>query len=173
MKMKFNKLVAFACFLLYSFAVYPQSNIRITGTVTDNMGETLVGVTIVAKSNPSRGVVTDVDGKYEISVPAKDILIFSYVGYVSKEVPVGTKDNQLINVVLEESSEMLEEVSVVGYGTQRKVSVIGSISTVKPDELNVGGITSVTNNLAGRIAGLIGVQSSGEPGSDVDRKSVV
>ena len=167
MKIKINKLVAFACFLLYSFAVYPQSNIRITGTVTDNMGETLVGVTIVAKSNPSRGVVTDVDGKYEISVPAKDILIFSYVGYVSKEVPVGTKDNQLINVELDESSEMLEEVSVVGYGTQRKVSVVGSISTVKPTELNVGGITSVTNNLAGRIAGLIGVQSSGEPGSDV------
>jgi len=167
MKMKFNKLVAFACFLLYSFAVYPQSNIKITGAVTDNTGETLVGVTIVAKSNPSRGVVTDIDGKYEITVPPKDILIFSYVGYESREVPVGTKDNQLINVVLEESSEMLEEVSVVGYGTQRKVSVIGSISTVKPDELNVGGITSVTNNLAGRIAGLIGVQSSGEPGSDV------
>ncbi|MFA7492377.1 MAG: TonB-dependent receptor [Proteiniphilum sp.] len=165
--MKFNKLVAFACFLLYSFAVYPQSNIKITGAVTDNTGETLVGVTIVAKSNPSRGVVTDIDGKYEITVPPKDILIFSYVGYESREVPVGTKDNQLINVVLEESSEMLEEVSVVGYGTQRKVSVIGSISTVKPDELNVGGITSVTNNLAGRIAGLIGVQSSGEPGSDV------
>lgn len=165
-KMKF-RLIAFISLLLYSFVVYPQSNIKINGTVTDNTGETLIGVSIIAKSNPSRGVVTDIDGKYEITVPADDILVFSYVGYNTKEIPLGTKNNQLINVELEQSSEMLEEVSVVGYGTQRKVSVIGSIATVKPDELKVGGISSVSNNLAGRIAGLIGVQSSGEPGSDV------
>lgn len=165
--MKINKIVAFACFLLCSFVVYSQTNIKVTGVVADKMGETLVGVSIYAKADPSRGVVTDYAGKYEIHVPPGSILVFSYVGFTTQDIQLGTNNNQLINVVMEESSEMLEEVSIVGYGTQRKVSVVGSIATVRPDELKVGGVTSVTNNLAGRIAGLIGVQSSGEPGSDV------
>ena len=167
--MKRNKIIAFfTCFLLCSFTfTYSQSNVKVNGTVSDNKGETLVGVSIYARSNPSKGVVTDFDGKYEINVGSGDILVFSYIGFTIQEIKVGTNTNQLLNVVLDESSQMLEEVSVVGYGTQRKVSVIGSIATVKPDELKVGGITSITNNLAGRIAGLIGIQSSGEPGSDV------
>lgn len=167
MKMKFNKIVAFTCFLLCSFAVYPQSNIKVSGVVTDKMGESIIGASIYAKSDPGTGVITDYNGRYELSVPPGSILVFSYIGYSVQEVQLGTNNNQFINVVLEESAQELEEVSIVGYGIQRKVSVVGSIATVKPDELKVGGVTSVTNNLAGRIAGLIGVQSSGEPGSDV------
>ncbi|MEA4919111.1 TonB-dependent receptor [Proteiniphilum sp.] len=165
--MKFNKIVAFTCFLLCSFAVYPQSNIKVSGVVTDKMGESIIGASIYAKSDPGTGVITDYNGRYELSVPPGSILVFSYIGYSVQEVQLGTNNNQFINVVLEESAQELEEVSIVGYGIQRKVSVVGSIATVKPDELKVGGVTSVTNNLAGRIAGLIGVQSSGEPGSDV------
>jgi|LSQX01.2.fsa_nt_gb TonB-linked SusC/RagA family outer membrane protein len=162
-----NKIIAFfTCLLFFSYA-YSQSNVKVSGVVTDKQGETLVGVNIFAKSDPTRGVITNFEGKYEISVPGGDVLVFSYVGFATKEMQLGTFDNQLINVVLEESDQMIEEISVVGYGTQRKVSVVGSIATVKPDELKVGGVTSVTNNLAGRIAGLVGIQSSGEPGSDV------
>ena len=70
-------------------------------------------------------------------------------------------------MVLDADAQQLEEVSIVGYSTQRKVSVVGAITSIKPTTLNVGGVTSVSNALAGRVAGLIGVQQSGEPGSDV------
>lgn len=165
---QFKIIATFTCFLLCCFSLtFAQTNVKVSGVVSDSKGETLVGVSIYGKSDPSRGVVTDNDGKYEINVKAGDLLVFSYIGFTVQEIKVGTSPNQMRNVVLEESTQMLEEVSVVGYGTQRKVSVVGSIATVKPDELKMGGISSITNNLAGRIAGLIGIQSSGEPGSDV------
>lgn len=165
--MKFNKIIAFfTCFILYSFA-YSQTNVKVQGVVFDSNNETLTGVSVYVKSSPGKGVITDINGKYEINVSSGDILVFSYTGFNTEEIQISASANQVHNIVLKESSEMLEEVSVVGYGTQRKVSVIGSIATVKPSELQVGGISSVTNNLSGRIAGLIGVQSSGEPGSDV------
>ena len=163
---RFKFISSLTCFLLCFFALaYAQTNVKVTGIVSDARGETLVGVSIYAKSDPSRGVVTDYDGKYEINIKAGDVLVFSYIGFTLQELNVGANSNQTLNVVLQESSQMLEEVSVVGYGTQRKVSVVGSIATVKPDELKIGGVSSITNNLAGRIAGLIGIQSSGEPGS--------
>ena len=165
---RFKFISSLTCFLLCFFALaYTQTNVKVTGIVSDARGETLVGVSIYAKSDPSRGVVTDYDGKYEINIKAGDVLVFSHIGFTLQELNVGANTNQTLNVVLQESSQMLEEVSVVGYGTQRKVSVVGSIATVKPDELKIGGVSSITNNLAGRIAGLIGIQSSGEPGSDV------
>ena len=165
---QFKIIATFTCFLLCCFSLtFAQTNVKVSGVVSDGNGETLVGVSIYGKSNPSRGVVTDYDGKYEINVKAGDQLVFSYIGFTIQEINIGRNANQTLNVVLQESTQMLEEVSVVGYGTQRKVSVVGSIATVKPDELKIGGITSITNNLAGRIAGLIGIQSSGEPGSDV------
>lgn len=164
---RFKIIGSFTCFLLcfFSFA-YAQTNVKVTGIVSDASGEILVGVSIYAKSDPGKGVVTDYDGKYEINVNG-DLLVYSYIGFTTQEINIGSNANQKLNVVLQESAQMLEEISVVGYGTQRKVSVVGSIATVKPDELKIGGITSITNNLAGRIAGLIGIQSSGEPGSDV------
>ncbi|MDD4592571.1 MAG: SusC/RagA family TonB-linked outer membrane protein [Parabacteroides sp.] len=167
--MKQNKIIAFfICILLSSCSfLYSQTSVKVSGLVSDNKGETLVGVSIYAKSNPGKGVVTNDVGRYEINIAAGDTLVFSYIGFITEEVKVKAVALQSINIVLKESTQMLEEVSVVGYGTQRKVSVIGSIATVRPEELKVGGITSVTNNLAGRIAGLIGIQSSGEPGSDV------
>ncbi len=165
---RFKIIAPLICFLscFYTLA-FAQTNVKVTGIVTDTKGETLVGVSIYEKANPTIGVVTNMDGKYEITVKAGGVLVFSYIGFTNQEINVGRNANQTLNVVLQESEEMLEEVSVVGYGKQRKVSVVGSIATVKPDELKVGGISSITNNLAGRIAGLIGIQASGEPGSDV------
>jgi TonB-linked SusC/RagA family outer membrane protein len=141
--------------------------VKIKGTVTDTNNETLPGVSVVLKSDPAKGVMTNMDGEYEITVSANNTLVFSFIGYVTKEFKVGSAASQTVNITLDESTTELEEVAVVAYGTQRKVSLVGSISTVKIDDLQRGSISSVSNNLAGRIAGLIGVQSSGEPGKDV------
>ncbi|MDR2472966.1 MAG: TonB-dependent receptor [Tannerella sp.] len=144
---------------------YGQS-VTVKGTVSDESGE-LPGVSIFSKTNPSKGVTTTATGEYEIKVEANSILVYSYLGYTTKEVKVSNQPVQTINVILEENAQLLDEVTVVGYGSQRKVSVVGAISSVNAIELQRGSVTSVSNNLAGRIAGLIGVQSSGEPGSDV------
>jgi TonB-linked SusC/RagA family outer membrane protein len=149
-----------------SFASAQQATVKVKGVVTDPNNETLPGVNIFQKSTTS-GVTSDSEGKYEITVAPNSVLVFSYVGYSSQEITIGTAAVQTINVSLEESSQQLEEVSIVGYGTQRKVSVVGAISQVRASELQMGGVSSVSNTLAGRIAGLIGVQSSGEPGSNV------
>jgi TonB-linked SusC/RagA family outer membrane protein len=140
--------------------------VRIKGVVTDEQNETLEGVTVQQK-NTTVGIITDGNGGYEINADANSILVFSYLGFTTQEITVGKTANQTVNIVLEEAMEQLEELEIVGYGAQRKVSVVGAISTVKPSELRSGSITSVTNSLAGRIAGLVGVQHSGEPGRDV------
>jgi TonB-linked SusC/RagA family outer membrane protein len=141
--------------------------VKVKGVVTDAQNETLPGVSVYPKKDPGKGLSTNMDGAYEITVPPNSVLVFSYLGYRTQEIDVSSAAGQVINVVLDESAHQLEEVSVVGYGRQRKVSVVGAISSVKPAELQTGGVTSVSNNLAGRIAGLIGVQSSGEPGQNI------
>lgn len=162
----YKVLFSIVLFLL-PLSLAAQTKIDIKGVVTDSKNEVQIGVNVYPKTDPSTGVVTDPDGQYSISVKPGTVLIFSYLGYETQEVKVGKGANQIINVVLEESSQQLEEVSVVGYSTQRKVSVVGSIASIKPAELKTGGVTSVSNMLAGRVAGLVGIQKSGEPGNDV------
>lgn len=152
-------------YLFFPCVAMGQQQVKVKGYVKDTENELLIGVTILEKGSTSNGVVSDVNGQYSIMVRPSSVLVFSYIGYETQEIKVGTQDREL-NVVLKPSSESLEEVSVVGYGTQRKVSVIGSITNIDAKELR-GGVTSITNALAGRVAGLIGVQRSGEPGSDV------
>jgi TonB-linked SusC/RagA family outer membrane protein len=157
-----------ACLICICFCAFTYSqDVKVKGTVTDINNETIPGVSVQLKSNLSKGALTSIEGTYELSVPANSTLVFSFVGYKTEEIKVGAAAAQTINVTLEESAQALEEVAIVGYGTQRKVSLVGSISTVQVDDLQRSGISSVSNNLAGRIAGLIGVQSSGEPGSNV------
>jgi TonB-linked SusC/RagA family outer membrane protein len=134
--------------------------------VTNRAGEGLPGADVRVKSLPG-GVVSGADGGYVILASPGSTLVFSSLGYAPREVAVGKSSRQTINVTLEEVARELEEVSVVGYGTQRKVSVVGSISTVRPEVLLSGGVSSVSNALSGRVAGLIGVQRGGEPGADV------
>ncbi len=145
-----------------------QTQVRVKGVVTDaETHETLVGVTVSLKTDNTKAVITNSEGAYEIYANAGSTLVFTFIGSKPKEVKIGDASNQTINIEMEASSQMLEEVSVVAYGTQRKVSVVGAITTVKPDALNVSGVTSISNALAGRVAGLIGIQRSGEPGQDV------
>jgi TonB-linked SusC/RagA family outer membrane protein len=155
--------IIFACVCLLANA---QTKVKVKGVVTDRNNETLVGVVVQSKGT-SNAILTDADGQYELEVGAGSALLFSYMGFVTQELKVGSAATQTINVELSESVSQLEEVEVVGYGTQRKVSVVGAIASIKPSELQVGSVTSVSNMLAGRIAGLVGIQRSGEPGEDV------
>lgn len=165
--MKKSTIITLVILMLICASTFAQTKVKVSGVVTDPNNEPLPGVSIYPRTNPVQGVITDTDGKYEISAQPGSVLVFSFIGFQSKEVTIGSSNNQIINVSLEESTQELEEVAVVGYGVQRKVSVTGAISTIKPAELQIGGVSSVSNTLAGRIAGLIGIQSSGEPGSDV------
>ena len=111
------------------------------------------------------GTTTDIDGNYFISVPDKNaVLVFSYIGFESQEVKVGGQIN--INVNMSEESNSLDEVVVVGYGSQKRASVVGSITAIEPAQLQQGTTRAVSNNLAGQLAGVIAVQRNGEPGSD-------
>ncbi|MDP4205652.1 MAG: SusC/RagA family TonB-linked outer membrane protein, partial [Bacteroidota bacterium] len=152
------------CISMQSNKIAIEKNKSVGGKVIDTNGNLLPGVAIAIEGT-NRGVITDVNGTYSIDATPTDKLIFSFVGMERKVINVGNQ--KVINVQLKEKSEGLEDVSVVAYSTQRKVSVVGSIATVKPTDLNTGGVSSLSNLLAGRVAGLIGVQRSGEPGNDV------
>lgn len=136
----------------------------IEGSVQASSGETLPGVSIVIKGT-TNGTVTDANGSYRISVPGPEaILVFSYIGYTSQEMPVGDKTR--IDVSLEPSLEQLEEVVVIGYGTVKKSDLTGSVSSVKSDELKAVPTTSFDQALQGRAAGVQVMQTSGAPGAE-------
>lgn len=134
-----------------------QNGKTITGKVTDSQGEPMIGVTIFLKSDPGKGTITDIDGKYSIDVPAGTELVFSSIGYVKQtlKVKAGTLD-----VVMKEDTQALDEVVVVGYGTTTKRSMIASVSSVKSEDLSTLPIANMSKGLAGRAPGLI-VKSSG------------
>lgn len=140
-----------------------QTGRIVTGKVTDALdGSPVIGANIVIKGK-NTGVITDIDGNFRLQVgSSRDVLVVSFVGYKTREVPV--EDLGIINIVLESDNEMLDEVVVVGAGTQRKVSVTGSISSVKGSSLKTPS-ASLSNGLAGRLAGVIVNTTSGEPGS--------
>lgn len=148
---------------LCSLCLWAQ-DIRISGTVQDSQKEPLIGVSILVVGSTT-GTITDLDGHFYLSVPDKNaVLEVSYVGYQTQQVKVGSDIS--FNITLYEDAEALDEVVVVGYGNQKKLSVIGSIQAVEPTLLQVGSSRSMSNNLAGQLAGVIAVQPSGEPGYD-------
>lgn len=132
--------------------VYGYSQTKtVTGTVSDNMGP-MPGVNVLVKGT-TNGVVTDFDGVFTIDdVSNEDILVFSYIGFVTQEVPVGTQEE--IDIVLQEDTQALDEVVVVGYGTQKKSNVIGSVTSVEVEEATNVPTTNVSEMLRGRAAGV-------------------
>ena len=138
-----------------------QKKRTITGQVLDAADQSpLIGVNVQVK-NAGVGTITDVDGRFTLQATGRDVLVFSYIGYKSQEVEVG--DLGVVNVTLSSDNEMLEEVVVVGAGTQKKVSVTGAITNVKGATLKVP-TSSLTTSFAGRLAGVISTVSSGAPG---------
>jgi len=136
----------------------------IFGKVTDQAGVPLPGVSVVVKGTTT-GVITDNSGNFTLTnIPENAILQFSFVGMKAQEVSVGNKTT--INLVMAEETIGLEEVVAIGYGTQRKVTLTGSVASSKGNEIQKSPGTNLTNNLAGRIPGLTAVTRSGEPGAD-------
>lgn len=137
----------------------------ITGTVTDSEGEPLPGASIVEKGT-SNGTVTDFDGNFSMKRTKENIvLLVSYVGYKTKEVALSS-DETSIAIQLEEDTASLEEVVLVGYGSQVKSKITGSIATIKSEDLTVAPTTNTTAALAGRLPGLVVTQNNGQPGGD-------
>lgn len=141
-----------------------QQKTVITGVVTDKKdGVTLPGVTVRIEGD-TKAVVTDHEGRYSIDVNSAKVLVFSFIGMVSQRVTL-TEATTVVNVQLESESEQLEDAVVVGFGSQKRTSVIGAVDNVKAEKLKLPTRT-ISTSLAGRLAGIVAVQSSGEPGYD-------
>jgi len=148
-------------FLLSSFSIFAQ-NWEITGVVTDETGSTLAGASVAIKGT-AIGTVTDADGKYSITVNSttNPVLIFSYIGYITVEKNI--TGQQPYNIVMQESNKALNEVVVVGYGTQKKGDVTSSIASVKVENFNKGSVIDAGQLVQGKIAGLTVVMPTGDP----------
>ncbi|MDR2914260.1 MAG: TonB-dependent receptor [Tannerella sp.] len=164
MRAKIVLLIVFCGFIFQLHAQNRDSGFTVTGSVKDESGMEVPGATVQIKGK-SQGVATDIDGHYSISnIVANDILIFSYLGYQSQEIAVGNK--RTIDVILVESTSILDEVVVVAYGTQKKESVVAAISSIKATGLRQTPASNIGIALAGRLPGLTVLQRSGAPGAE-------
>jgi TonB-linked SusC/RagA family outer membrane protein len=157
-----RKLIFILPLFLSSLIVFGQ-NIEVRGIVTDSeTGEALIGVSVVQKGTQN-GVLTDIDGRYSLSVPPGTAIQFSYVGYVNQELAA---NSPTIDVALQSSQQMLDELIVVGYGVQKKSVVTAAISKVTSEDLNDVAPTRIEDVLKGKVSGVQITKSSGQPGSD-------
>ncbi|CAK7053462.1 MAG: TonB-dependent receptor P26 [Parabacteroides sp.] len=139
-----------------------QKTKKITGLVIDENGEPIIGANVIEKGT-TNGTVTDIDGRYSLSVPESSVLTVSYIGYADKEVRVGT--GTIIDVSLLEDTQALDEVVVVGYGTMKKSDLTGSVVNVNQEQLRNLPTTSIDQKLVGQVAGVQIQQVSGAPGA--------
>ena len=160
--MKKNFFLFFMLFLFFTNLILSQEKI-IKGIVTDTKKTPLFGVSVF-EENTTNGVVTDFDGNYTLKVKDGSVIVFAYLGMVSKKVPLGSKT--VINVVLEQDIAQLDEIVVVGYGSKKKGDITGSISTVELKDVNARSSTSASQILQGKLSGVSITQSSGIPGDD-------
>lgn len=162
-KLRHLLLLAFMFFL---YTIEAQQTIVVTGKVTDSETHLpLAGVNIVLKET-TKGAATDLDGNYSISVNSpEDVLLFSYIGYLTEEITVGPQRNIEVSMIPDLTT--LQDVIVVGYGAQKKESVIGSISSIDAESIVSTPITNISQGMAGKLSGIQVVQSSGEIGNDV------
>ncbi|KZE78296.1 SusC/RagA family TonB-linked outer membrane protein [Myroides marinus] len=153
------RLLVSSLLLLCNIAVAQQ--IKVTGVVNEVDGASLPGVSVIVK-NSTKGVQTDLDGKYVIEVSEGDILAFEYVGFKSQSIKVGKQ--HIININLQSESESLDDIVIVAYGAQKQKAVVGAISQVKSDVLDKQVATSVVSALQGTVSGVNIINSSSQPG---------
>ena len=146
-----------------SVAAQASQSKKVSGTISDSAGP-LIGATVMEKGT-SNGTVTDMDGNFVINAKPGATLVISYIGYITKEVPMAGKNS--INVTLEEEGNTLNDLVVIGYGTQRKEAVTGSVANVKGDMMREVPGADITNALQGRIAGVQMTQTSSKPGASM------
>lgn len=162
-KLKSIFVICMLCFV--PFFVSAQQMYNLGGIVYDEAGETLPGVSVFLKAQAMVGTATDINGKFKMRASKGDILVFSYIGYENQEYLVDTA-NENIKVTMTPSATQIEEVVVTALGTQRKISVVGAVTSVDVDELQVPA-TNIANMLGGRVAGMITTLDSGEPGKNI------
>ena len=144
--------------LLVSATALAQS-VTVTGNVTDQTGEVVIGASILEKGT-SNGTITDFDGNFSISVDANATLVISYVGYQTQEVAI--KGKKVVNVVMADDTQLLQEVVAVGYGTQTKKEITGSVSSVKAESFNKGVSANPMGLIQGKVAGLTIIKNGGD-----------
>ncbi len=160
--MKLKKLHAL-CFFSFLFTLYTQAqDLVVNGIVNDNDGLPIPGASILLKDTV-QGTTSDYDGKFSLQAPSNSVLVISFIGYTTIEVPVNGREQ--ITITLKEDTKLLDEVIVIGYGTQKKSVVTGAISGVKQSDLEDLPITRVEQSLQGRVSGLTIAANSGQPGS--------
>lgn len=140
-----------------------KKEIKVTGKVLDENGEGVPGANVVVKGDKTKGTMTDIEGNFTLTVPANTVLVASFIGYPPTEFPLNGKTNVILKIAPD--AKQLDEVVVVGFGAQKKASVVGAVQTVKASELRSPSST-LSNSFAGRIAGVVAVQRGGEPGAD-------
>ncbi|WP_308777875.1 SusC/RagA family TonB-linked outer membrane protein [uncultured Bacteroides sp.] len=150
------------CLFLCSVCLFAQSK-KVTGRVTDVTGEPIIGANVLVKGT-THGVISDLDGSYSLDVEPGAILQFSYIGYISQEISVDGRST--INVQMKEDTKTIEEVVVVGYGSQKKETLTGSVANIKGDEITKSPAPNVSSSLSGKLPGLVVNQRTGEPGRD-------
>ncbi len=155
-----QKFVTFMLALLCAGALFAQN--RVTGTVTDDTGQGVIGASVMEKGT-SNGAITDLDGNYTITVRNGAVLVFSSIGYATQEIAYSGQP--VINVTLAEDTEFLDEVVVVGYGTMKKSDLAGASVSMREEDIRGSIITNIDQSLQGRAAGVTAVQTSGAPGS--------
>lgn len=149
--------------LMSQSADYVQQVVKITGTVVDASGVPVIGANVVIKGT-TNGTITDMDGHFTLEGPPSATLVVSYVGFVDQQVSV--KGNTPVSITLKEDAEALDELVVVGFGTQKKVNVTGAVATVGGEDLVKRPVYNVASSLQGKLPGLAITQASGQPGSE-------
>lgn len=165
--MKIKHIIMFLVALIASYgALHAQGTLSASGTVMDEKGELLIGVTISVKENPSLGAITDVDGHFKLGgIKSGQTLQVSYIGYETQTFKI-TKNMSQMRVALKESSTLVDEVVITSSGkVQKKINVTGAVTGVEVAQLKAPA-TSISNMLGGRVPGIISVNRSGEPGND-------
>lgn len=151
----------FLLLTLLSFSLTALAQQKVTGKVKDSSGEPVIGASVVVKDNKTMGTITDFDGNFSLDVPSGGVLVISYIGYVTQEVPVAGKKS--LDIMLKEDTKTLDEVVVIGYGTQRKGDVTSSVASVKADNFVKGAVKDVGQLIQGKVAGLAITNPSGDP----------
>ena len=156
----------FFLLLLSCLPTLAQNGVTVKGTVLDGNGETVIGASIVMKGNNSIGTISDIDGNFTLSVPHDNVtLVVSFIGMTTQEVKATAQ--KPIRVVLEDDSQQLEEVVVVGFGQQKKASVVGAIAQTNSKALErTGGVTSLGQALTGNLPGVVTMTTTGKPGDE-------
>ena len=156
----FKVLLTLVVGLFLSVGAFAQQ-ITVNGIVKDTTGEPVIGANVLVKGT-TNGTITDFDGNFQLMANQGDIIVISFIGFTAQELPATA---ELMNVVLKDDSEMLSEVVVIGYGVAKKNDLTGSVTAMKPDEMNKGLVTNAQDMMQGKIAGVNVTSASGTPGA--------